>query len=107
MNNKKYVRGKKRVVIPVSCSKEQKQLIDQHLDNNDINKGFKSQYIVQLILKAINNNYTNLAPSSTNPIDWQISVNPDTKDYIYEWCDRNLPSKSRSKWIVNLILNQP
>lgn len=105
MQNKKYVRGKRRVVISVSCSQRQKQLIDSIL--NQLDRGFKSKYVVNLILNAIAHNNTTLAQPEPNEAEWQISVNPDTKAFICTWCDRNLPPRSRSKWIINLIASQP
>ena len=93
----------KKVIIPVTCDHIQKNAVDHAL--KDINFRGKSKYITQLLLKGVENNITDLYPSGKGDIDWQISLLPEERDRIYKWCSKNLPHKSRSRWILNLIIN--
>lgn len=95
-----------RVVIPVTCSKEQKKQIDSVLSH--IPPQARSEHILQLIDKAITQKYTDYSDESYthgSTIEWQISCQPDEREIIYSYCDRYLPARKRSRWIASVILN--
>ena len=95
-----------RTQIAVTCSIAQKQQIDKVLAK--IPPRQKSKHMMGLIQRAINYHYTEYSDESythKSTIEFQISCLPAQKKAILDYCDRYLPSKKRSRWIVNTILN--
>lgn len=64
----------------------------------------KSKYILGLIDKAMRDRETKLAEPATNSVFFQISCQPKEKQRILNYCKENLEPRSRSRWIVNIIL---
>lgn len=95
-----------RVVIPVTCSKEQKAAINETLSH--VPSQARSEYILKLIERAIATYYIDYVTESYthgSTTEWQISCQPDERDIIYDYCKKYLPARKRSRWIVSVILD--
>lgn len=97
---------KHRVVIPVTCSTEQKEQVDLALSH--VPPQTRSEHILKLIKGAIAQKYINYVDDSythNSTTEWQISCQRNERDTIYAYCKNNLPARKRSRWIVSVILN--
>lgn len=98
-----------RIPLSVTCSIAQKQQIDELLES--VAPLPRSKYILNLLQEAMAKEYAEYSQESythKSTVEFQISCTPQQKQEILDYCDRYLPSKKRSRWIVNIILsNKP
>ncbi len=94
-----------RVPLIVTCSAAQKQQIEEILSRYPAR--FRSKYIVGFLKEAIAANKTDIAEEGywhgTNT-QFQISCTPSEKEMIDDFCNKYLPPRKRSRWIVQRIL---
>ena len=101
----KKPKSQHRKPLIVTCSKDHKKQIDQILSNYPVR--YRSKYMVEFLKDAIAEGKTDLAPKSDSfgeSSQFQISMSPEDKQLIETYCQKNLPPKKRSRWIVQRIL---
>ena len=106
MPAKKPLNQHKKPLI-VSCSIAQKEAIDKALSY--IAPQRRSDHLKELIFKAIALANTSYSEDDSynhgTRTSFQISCTPQQYQKINDYCDKYLPPKKRSRWIVNLILS--
>ncbi len=102
----KKPKSKHRIPLIVSCSATQKEEIDKVLSNYPVR--FRSKYLINFLKRAIAAHKTNLADNESywhgTQVTFQISCLPEEKQLIDEFCNKYLPVRKRSRWIVQRIL---
>lgn len=48
--------------------------------------------------------YSDESYTHQSTVEFQISCTPEEKKRILDYCDRYLPSKKRSRWIISILL---
>ena len=94
-----------RKPLIVTCSRDQKRKIDEIISKYP--RRYRSKYIVEALKGAIARNKTNIAPKSFaygESKQFQISMTPEDKKLINDYCKQHIPQNKRSRWIVQRIL---
>ena len=102
----KKPKSQHRTQIAVTCSIAQKQQLERILSKIPPLK--KSKYMLKAIKRAIAVHHTEYSDESythQSTVEFQISCTPEEKQNILDYCDRYLPSKKRSRWIMSILLS--
>ena len=91
--------------LPIVKDTELSVLLDKAMEK--VPPRQKSKYITNLLLKAIDEDRSNLYPKDLDTQDlhsWQISMQPDEYEKVRSWCDANL-NRQTSRWVAQVILD--
>lgn len=101
-HNNKPKTGVRRVTIKVCCSHQQRLAIDEIFSY--LPPHTRSCKFLELLNEAMEQNVVEYVEHTNSRSQFHISMPPEQKAKILDYCDRKLEPRSRSAWILHILL---